>query len=384
MGVTSTMAGGKRPLEEKTTLSRIEGLLKDPITTLRNAHKPIMGWLCCYTPLEIVLAGGINPYRIIPEPTSDMADSYLHSNFCPYVRSSLGRAIRGDLDFLEGVVLVNSCDGLRRLYDAWRLYAKTPHVYLVDLPRVATGSAPHHFRETLARFKGQLEEGFGVSISEGAIEEAISISNSGRRLLKELYDLRKSRNLSISGSQVMDLVKGDMVLPKEEYMGLLEKLVQELEEAAVPRTNLPGVMITGSLLEDPGIADLVEEAGGEVVCDDLCTGSRYFWDCIEGDDDPLLSISRHYLSKIPCARMMDSNRRLDHVMDLVADFKVHGVICYTLKFCDTFLYDVPLLKKRLDAENIPSLFLDSDYTPGTMGRLKTRIEAFLELLREHV
>jgi len=288
------------------------------------------------------------------------------------------------LDFLEGVVLVNSCDGLRRLYDAWRLYAKTPHVYLVDLPRVATGSAPHHFRETLARFKGQLEEGFGVSISEGAIEEAISISNSGRRLLKELYDLRKSRNLSISGSQVMDLVKGDMVLPKEEYMGLLEKLVQELEEAAVPRTNLPGVMITGSLLEDPGIADLVEEAGGEVVCDDLCTGSRYFWDCIEGDDDPLLSISRHYLSKIPCARMMDSNRRLDHVMDLVADFKVHGVICYTLKFCDTFLYDVPLLKKRLDAENIPSLFLDSDYTPGTMGRLKTRIEAFLELLREHV
>jgi benzoyl-CoA reductase/2-hydroxyglutaryl-CoA dehydratase subunit BcrC/BadD/HgdB len=70
-------------------------------------------------------------------------------------------------------------------------------------------------------------------------------------------------------------------------------------------------------------------------------------------------------------------------MDLVADFKVHGVICYTLKFCDTFLYDVPLLKKRLDAENIPSLFLDSDYTPGTMGRLKTRIEAFLELLIDH-
>jgi benzoyl-CoA reductase/2-hydroxyglutaryl-CoA dehydratase subunit BcrC/BadD/HgdB len=288
------------------------------------------------------------------------------------------------LDFLEGVVLVNSCDGLRRLYDAWRLYAKTPHVYLVDLPRVVTRSAPHHFRETLARFKGQLEEGFGVSISEGAIEEAISISNSGRRLLKELYDLRKSRNLSISGSQVMDLVKGDMVLPKEEYMGLLEKLVQELEEAAVPRTNLPRVMITGSLLEDPGIADLVEEAGGEVVSDDLCTGSRYFWDCIEGDGDPLVSISRHYLCKIPCARMMDSNRRLDHVMDLVADFKVHGVICYTLKFCDTFLYDIPLLKKRLDAENIPSLFLDSDYTPGTMGRLKTRIEAFLELLNHDV
>jgi len=384
MGVASTRAWGERTLNETTTLRRIEGLLKDPIAILKNAHKPIMGWLCCYTPLEIILAGGIVPYRIIPEPTSDMADSYLHSNFCPYVRSSLGRAIRGDLDFMEGIALVNSCDGLRRLYDAWKLYTKTPHVYLIDLPRVWTGVALGYFRETLIRFKGELEEGFGVSIPQESMGEAISISNRGRRLFKELYDLRKTHKLTISGSQVMDLVKGDMVLPKEEYMGLLQKLVGELKDGAVPRTNLPRVMITGSLLEDTRIADLVEEAGGEVACDDLCTGSRYFWDCIEQDDDPILALSRHYLSKIPCARMMDSNRRLDHVMDLVVDFEVHGVICYTLKFCDTFLYDIPLLKKRLDAQNIPSLFLDSDYTPGTMGRLKTRIEAFLELLREHV
>jgi bzd-type benzoyl-CoA reductase N subunit len=384
MGITSARARGERRQEGSDTLSRIEALLKDPIAALKNTHKPLMGWLCSYTPLEIILASGMIPYRIIPEPTSDMADSYLHSNFCPYVRSSLGRAIRGDLDFIEGLVIVNSCDGLRRLYDAWRVYAKTPRVYLVDLPRVATESAVSHFRETLARLKDQLEEGFGVSISEGSIEEAISISNRGRRLLRDLYDLRKSHKLPISGSQVMDLVKGDMLLPREEYLGLLEKLVGEIKEAAVPRTDLPRVMITGSFLEDPGIVKLVEQAGGEVACDDLCTGSRYFWDCIDGDDDPFLSLSRYYLTRIPCARMLDSDRRLDHVLDLVADFEVHGVICYTLKFCDTFLYDIPLLKERLDALDIPSLFLDSDYTPGTMGRLKTRIEAFLELLREHV
>jgi bzd-type benzoyl-CoA reductase N subunit len=384
MGITSARARGEGRHEGSGTLSRIEELLKDPIAALKNTHNPVIGWLCSYTPLEIILASGMIPYRIIPEPTSDMADSYLHSNFCPYVRSSLGRAIRGDLDFIEGLVIVNSCDGLRRLYDAWRVYAKTPRVYLVDLPRAATESAIGHFRETLARLKDQLEEGFGVSISEGSIEEAISISNRGRRFLRDLYDLRKSHKLPISGSQVMDLVKGDMLLPREEYLGLLEKLVGEIKEAAVPRTDLPRVMITGSFLEDSGIVKLVEQAGGEVACDDLCTGSRYFWDCIDGDDDPFLSLSRYYLTRIPCARMLDSDRRLDHVLDLVADFEVHGVICYTLKFCDTFLYDVPLLKERLDALDIPSLFLDSDYTPGTMGRLKTRIEAFIELLREKV
>jgi bzd-type benzoyl-CoA reductase N subunit len=384
MDATSTRTWGEQTQEETTTLRRIGGLLKDPIAALKNTHKPIMGWLCCYTPLEVILAGGIAPYRIIPEATSDMADSYLHSNFCPYIRSSLGKAIRGDLEYIEGLVLVNSCDGLRRLYDAWRFYTETPHVYLIDLPRVTTEIALRHFRETLILFKGELEKGFGVSISEEAIEEAISISNRGRRLLKELYNLRKTHKLTLSGSQVLDLVKGDMVLPKMEYIGLLQRLVGEIKDGAIPRTNLPRVMITGSLLEDSGIADLIEESGGEVACDDLCTGSRYFWDCIERDEDPMLALSRHYLSKIPCARMMDSKRRLDHVMDLVTDFEVHGVICYTLKFCDTFLYDIPLLKKRLDAQNIPSLFLDSDYTPGTMGRLKTRIEAFLEILRENV
>jgi len=376
--------GVERLRGETTTLGRIEELLKDPTGNLKKARRPIMGWLCCYTPLEIMLAGGIIPYRIIPEPTSDMADSYLHSNFCPYVRSSLATAIRGDLDFMDGLVLVNSCDGLRRLYDAWRLYARTPRVYLIDLPRVPAGGALGHFRGTLIGFKEALEEGFGVSISEEAIGEAVSLSNRGRRLFKELYNLRKTHKLDISGSRVMDLVKADMVLPKEEYLGLLQTLVGELRDGAALRTHLPRVMITGSIMEASGIADLVEEAGGEVACDDLCTGSRYFWDCVEQDDDPLLALSRHYLSRIPCARMMDSDRRLDHVMNLAADFEVHGVICYTLKFCDTFLYDIPLLKERLAARNIPSLILDSDYTPGTMGRLKTRIEAFLEMLREHV
>lgn len=287
------------------------------------------------------------------------------------------------MDFMEGLVVVNSCDGLRRLYDAWRLYAKTPRVYLIDLPRASTEVAIEHFRATLIRFKGEVEQWSGVSISEECIKESIVLSNRGRRLLKELYNLRKSHKLPLSASQVLDVVRGDMVLPKEEYMGLLEKLVAELKGGTASRTSHPRVMITGSLLEDSRIAHLVEESGGEVVCDDLCTGSRYFWDCIEPDDDPFYSLSRHYLSKIPCARMVDSTRRLDHVMDLVVDFEVHGVICYTLKFCDTFLYDVPLLKKRLDAQRIPSLFLESDYTPGTMGRVKTRIEAFLELLREH-
>jgi len=386
MGASSKRASGEEHPQEEKAFGRIQSLLRDPVGSLKKVDKPILGWLCCYTPLEIILAAGVNPYRVIPEPTSDMADSFLHSNFCPFVRSSLAKALKGELDFLDGCVLVNSCDGLRRLYDAWRLYAKTPRIYFIDLPRISTETAVRRFRETLIGFKGSLEQWIGCPISGGQINDAIVQSDRGRRLLKELYVLRKNHTLPLSGSQVFDVVRGEMVLPKEEYLGLLERLVDEIKQGVSISNmkDLPRVMITGSLLEDSRIADLVEESGGKVVCDDLCTGSRYFWDSVQPFEEPLLSLSRYYLSKIPCARMMDFTRRIDHVMDLVAEFEIHGVICYTLKFCDTFLYDVPLLKKRLDARKIPSLFLDSDYTPGSMGRIKTRIEAFLELLREHV
>ena len=158
MGESSKRAAGEEYLQEEKTFGRIQALLRDPVGALKNADKPILGSLCCYTPLEIILAAGLNPYRVISEPTSDMADSFLHSNFCPFVRSSLAKALKGELDFLDGFVVVNSCDGLRRLYDAWRLYAGTPHIYLIDLPRVSTENAIRRFRETLVRLKAHVEQ----------------------------------------------------------------------------------------------------------------------------------------------------------------------------------------------------------------------------------
>lgn len=142
MGEASKRETGEEYSQGEMTFDRIQGLLGDPIGVLKNAQTPIIGWLCCYTPLEIILAAGLNPFRVIPEPTSDMADSFLHRNFYPFIRSSLGKALKGDLDFRDGFVGVNSCDRLRRLYDARRLYAKTPRVYLIDLPRAYRPRSP--------------------------------------------------------------------------------------------------------------------------------------------------------------------------------------------------------------------------------------------------
>jgi benzoyl-CoA reductase/2-hydroxyglutaryl-CoA dehydratase subunit BcrC/BadD/HgdB len=82
--------------------------------------------------------------------------------------------------------------------------------------------------------------------------------------------------------------------------------------------------------------------------------------------------------------MKDASRRFDHVLEMIDEFRVDGVIFYTMKFCDPFLFDVPLFKEGLARRGLPSLLLEGDYTPGTLGRVKTRIEAFTEMLRQNV
>ncbi|MBW2124356.1 MAG: 2-hydroxyacyl-CoA dehydratase [Deltaproteobacteria bacterium] len=81
-----------------------------------------VGWTCTYIPIEIVEAAGLTPARILPEPSSEKADAYLDPNFCPYVRACLGKAMDGEYKGLSGIIVANTCDGMRRLYDAWCHY----------------------------------------------------------------------------------------------------------------------------------------------------------------------------------------------------------------------------------------------------------------------
>ena len=187
--------------------------------------------------------------------------------------------------------------------------------------------------------------------------------------------------MPISAAQVQGVVRASTVLPGDVFTELLEQLLGEIGAAGSDAREGPRVLISGSIMDNPRIIELIEQSGAIVVGDDLCTGTRQFWQLVEPDGEPLAALSRYYLSRTPCPRMKDAQKRFEHVFRLIDDFRVDGVIFYTLKFCDPFLYDVPVLKDQLAARGIPGLILEGDYTPGTLGRVKTRIEAFVEMLR---
>lgn len=139
-------------------------------------------------------------------------------------------------------------------------------------------------------------------------------------------------------------------------------------------------MIVGSLLPSAQLIEIVEEAGAVVVCDDMCSGSRYFERNVEEGDDPIKALSSRYLLKAPCARMKDTELRLERGKELLENFHVDGIIYQTVKFCDNHLYDFPVYREHFQDKGVPVLQIEEDIVGGNIGQIKTRIEAFVEML----
>jgi benzoyl-CoA reductase/2-hydroxyglutaryl-CoA dehydratase subunit BcrC/BadD/HgdB len=126
---------------------------------------------------------------------------------------------------------------------------------------------------------------------------------------------------------------------------------------------------------------MIEEAGGLVVGDDLCTGSRSFSGLIDTAAAPLIGIAGRYRERVVCpAKHRGLTDRADHLVRLVRDKEASGVIFFLLKFCDPHAFDLPYLREALEKERIPSLLIEVEEKLPADGQLRTRFEAFMEML----
>jgi benzoyl-CoA reductase/2-hydroxyglutaryl-CoA dehydratase subunit BcrC/BadD/HgdB len=132
--------------------------------------------MCSYTPLELIYAGGFLPYRIIGHSAPPQkADSYIHPNFCQFVKSTIDVAIDGGYNFLDGVVFVNSCDAMRRLHDVWKRYVPTKFIHILDIPMGELFIGADYLKEEFNKLKIALEKHATIVISEQDIKDAINV-----------------------------------------------------------------------------------------------------------------------------------------------------------------------------------------------------------------
>jgi benzoyl-CoA reductase subunit C len=225
-----------------------------------------------------------------------------------------------------------------------------------------------------------LEEALGTSISTRALRSAIQVYNENRSLLKRVYDLREKDPPLISGVEALEIVLSSMVMPKDQHSGLIKQLLSTVANRTNPPEKGVRLLVSGSIMDNVNLLKIVESVGGNVVADDWCTGTRYFWDLVEIDNDPLSAIARRYLSKIPSSFMLEQEERFEHTINMAKRFNVEAVIIFVLKFCDAHMFDAPQLIQRLEADNLPVLYLQWEHSLSGIAQLKTRIEAFTEMV----
>jgi benzoyl-CoA reductase/2-hydroxyglutaryl-CoA dehydratase subunit BcrC/BadD/HgdB len=182
-----------------------------------------------------------------------------------------------------------------------------------------------------------------------------------------------------------------MGIPAVEASQLLDDVIDEVKNrASPPGQKLPRIMVVGAEVDDIAFIKLIEDNGANVVVDSMCVGTRdYFFD-IDTGQDHLGSIADYYLRKLNCPRTYrewagqtheeDLEARFGDIGSFIKDFKVDGVILYILKYCDPFGFEVPARMQYIQSLDTPVLYIEDEYSMSTIARLRTRIQAFLEIL----
>ena len=344
----------------------------------------VIGYFCTYVPEEILYAANILPVRILGshEP-QDVSEPHIFAMFCPFCRDCLAQGLKGRFDYLDGITIAQSCLHIRQAFTSWDLHIPTDFSYY--LPHPMNVQSPHaipYLTEELKLFKKAIEEWIGHPITEEDLKRGIEIVNKNRRLMKEIYELRKKPNPPLTGLEAMTMVVSSQMTDKEEHNKELEAVLQKLPLRNIDNSG-ERLMILGSEDDDTEFIAMVENLGARFVIDDHCTGSRYFDNEVNANVDLLEAISERYVKRIPCpSKDWPQRTRLDYIVQLAKDYDVQGAIVMQMKFCDPHELDTIAIKEALENDvGIPTLFLEFDVTVP-IGQFKTRVEAFLEIIRE--
>ncbi|MGI5978299.1 MAG: acyl-CoA dehydratase activase [Oscillospiraceae bacterium] len=285
----------------------------------------MIGWVCKYTPVEVLEAMGAKPVRIDPSVTNfDEADAKMHPNICSYTKGVLETFANADF---EGVVLTNCCDSIRRLYDVLKAEYPGRFIYLLDLPRARSG-------ETAALYAERIR----------AMTEAYA-AFSGRCFDEETF---RERCAATTVSHLKP------------------------QNATGPRVGIVGARCEADL------PALLERSGASVAFDMSCAGDARcvrLPDC-DACEDLMRVYAAELLRQTPCMRMEDVSERSKRIARCAG--QLDGLICHTVKFCDYYSFDYERLRRETA---LPILKIETDATTQGEGQIRTRVEAFVEALR---
>lgn len=358
--------------------------------------KKIIGTFCNLVPFELIHAAGAIPVRLCSGfyEAVNPAEETFPRDSCSLIKASLGFAISDQpfYSLCDAIVIPTSCDGKKKLADILNNYKP---VWVLDMPqsKERTNSKKYWLSETRI-LKKRLEDLTKKKIGKKDLKEAIETYQRRYEALRRLMDIRKSKTAVISGRDSLLVMEAagydDIHIYTKKVNDLCAELEQNIEnKKSIKDDRVLRILVTGSPIIMPNfkIPNLIESFDANIAIDMTCTGSQQAYDPVVVEEwnmqDMLSAVSEKYLMPSVCPCFVKSEDRIDKLMDMIEEYKIDAVIYHTLRLC--LLFDVESFKVRdiLESKKIPYLSVNTDYSTEDREQLRTRIEAFLEIVSAH-
>lgn len=374
-------------------MGEVHGLRIRELLDAKAAGRKVVGAWCVFVPEEIVLAAdGICVGLCAGADVAlDEVEKLLPRNTCALIKSSLGFKLGKVCPYVESVDLLvgeNTCDGKKKMYET--LGAIADNVYVMDIPQVKSAAGRALLKAEYARFLAAVEALSGVTITADRLRTGIARANAKRRAMHRLYALRSADPAPISGLDALLINQISFYDDPERFTGSVHAVCDEIERRiaageGAARKGAPRILVSGCPMAVPNwkLPSIIEGAGAVVVGEESCVGERGLRNLVAEDGatvDALLDALVDRYLKVDCAIFTPNQDRLGHIRQMAADYRADGVIHYGLNFCQPYQMEAIPVARALEAEGVPTLRIDTDYSMEDVEQLKTRVEAFLEML----
>lgn len=373
-------------------IAEIHGVRPQELIKAQEEGKKVFGTFCVYVPDELIFAANAIATGLCGGSQFWVpgGEKVLPTNTCPLIKASVGSRLDRTCPFFriaDMYIGETTCDGKKK---AWEILGEDVPVHVMDLPQMKREKDIKAWAEEIKELKKVIEEFTGNKVTAESLSESIKLINNKRKALSRLYECRKADKVPISGRDALVISQIAFYDDPARFTQMTNKLCDELEQrikdgVSVVKEGTKRILLTGTPLAVPNwkLHNIIETSGAVVVCEEMCTGTRYFENLVDETkttiDEQIDALANRYMG-INCACFTPNTGRIDDIIRLAKEYKVDGVIDVNLKFCS--LYDVEgyTVERALKEAGIPVMGIETDYTDNDAEQLRTRIGAFIEMI----
>ncbi len=374
-------------------LSEVHGLRIQELQEAKAQGRKIVGTFCVFVPEELTLAADAVQVGLCSgaDAGTELAEKLVPRNTCALIKSFMGFKLARLCPYIESCDLLvgeTTCDGKKKAYEQLAEMAPT---HTMEVPQKKDEHDRALWKTEVLRYKQVIEKLTGKAITADKLKAAIRTVNAKRRALQRLNRLRAAEPAPISGRDVLLVNQISFYDDPVRFTAKINELCDEIEariaqNQGVASQGTPRLMLSGCPMAVPNwkLPYIIESSGAVIVSEESCIGSRNTRDLVDESADTLEgmleAIAERYL-RIDCATFTPNTERLDNIVQLARESKADGVIHYGLLFCQPYAHESIKVDKALKDAGIPMLSIETDYSMEDVGQLKTRVEAFVEMLK---